>query len=98
AGEPRESLPVSARIDAIRKLPLFRHLSYKETVAVLAIAEARTLAANAEVVREGTPGDQMYVLSSGQVSVERGGAVIAHLGAGGLFGERTPGAGLQPSA
>jgi serine/threonine protein phosphatase PrpC/CRP-like cAMP-binding protein len=86
-GEPRESLPVSARIDAIRKLPLFRHLSYKETVAVLAIAEARSLAPNEEVVREGTPGDQMYVLSSGQVSVERAGAVIAHLGSGGFFGE-----------
>lgn len=87
AGEPRESLPVSARIDAIRKLPLFRHLSYKETVAVLAIAEARSIAPNQEVVREGTPGDQMYVLSTGQVSVERKGAIIAHLGAGGFFGE-----------
>lgn len=86
-GEARESLPVSARIDAIRRLPLFRHLSYKETVSVLAIAEARTMSPNSEVVKEGTPGDQMYVLSSGQVSVERNGAVIAHLGAGGFFGE-----------
>ena len=87
AGEPRESLPVSARIDAIRKLPLFRHLSYKETVAVLAIAEARSMKPNEEVVREGTPGDKMYVLSTGQVEVERGGAIIAHLSAGGFFGE-----------
>ena len=43
--------------------------------------------ANGEVVQEGTTGDQMYVLSSGRVTVERHGASIAELGAGGFFGE-----------
>src|SRR5262249_32047263 len=66
-GQAEQTLPVSARIDAIRSLPLFRHLSYKETVSVLAIAEARALDGNVEVVREGTSGDQMFVLSSGRV-------------------------------
>jgi serine/threonine protein phosphatase PrpC len=86
-GQAGETLPVTARIDAIRRLPLFRHLSYKETVSVLAIAEARALEPNVEVVREGAAGDEMFVLSSGRVTVERNGATIAELGAGGFFGE-----------
>lgn len=86
-GEVSETLPVSARIDAVRGLPLFRHLSYKETVALMAIAEARTIAPGTTIVREGSEDRDMYVVSNGRVAVERGATVIAELGPGGVFGE-----------
>lgn len=87
SGEVTETLPVSARIEAVRGLPLFRHLSYKEAVSLLAIAQARTIAAGTVIVREGSQDREMYVVSSGRVAVERGGSLIAELGPGGVFGE-----------
>lgn len=86
-GEVTETLPVSARIEAIRKLPLFRHLAYKEAVALLAIAQTRVIAPGTVIVREGSPDREMYVVSTGRVGVERGGTLLAELGPGGVFGE-----------
>lgn len=39
------------------------------------------------VIREGDVGDVFYVIVSGQLRVERGGRVLAHLGPGEFFGE-----------
>ncbi len=39
------------------------------------------------VIREGDVGDFFYVIVSGQLRVERGGRVLAHLGPGEFFGE-----------
>jgi CRP/FNR family transcriptional regulator, cyclic AMP receptor protein len=38
-------------------------------------------------VWESTPADKAYIILSGEVSVRRGGAEIAHLGAGDIMGE-----------
>ncbi|APR86524.1 Protein serine/threonine phosphatase PrpC, regulation of stationary phase [Minicystis rosea] len=50
-------VPVSmARIDALMRIPLFEHLTYREQNEVLAIARTRTYPAGATIVREGEPG------------------------------------------
>lgn len=78
---------VSSRIDAVRGLPLFQHLSYKEQVAVLSIAHSRIYEPGAEIVKQGDPGQEMFIIVDGEVVVERDGVAIAELGPGGHFGE-----------
>jgi hypothetical protein len=82
--EPRK---FSSRIDAMRGLPLFQHLSYKEQVAVLSISHSRIYEPGAEIVKQGEPGQEMFIIVDGEVVVERDGVTIAELGAGGHFGE-----------
>lgn len=76
-----------ARIDVLRRIPLFQHLSYRELNEVLAVATTREFPAGATVVREGEPGGDLFVLLEGEVSVEQGGLPIAIVRAGGHFGE-----------
>ncbi len=76
-----------ARIDVLRRIPLFEHLTYREQNEVLAVAQTRTIPSGATVVRQGDPGGDLFVLLEGTVSVEQGGLPIAVVRAGGHFGE-----------
>src|SRR5262249_13646235 len=42
-----------SRLDAIRGLPIFQHLSYKEQVAILAVAQNRVYEPGAVIVKQG---------------------------------------------
>jgi len=85
------TLPMSqsatSRIEAVCALPMFQHLSYREQVAVLAVARPRTYAAGQTVVKQGESGSEMFVILEGKLVVERDGVKIAELGPGGHFGE-----------
>lgn len=76
-----------ARLEAMRSIPLFQHLSYKEQMAVLAIANARSFEAGQEIVREGATAEQLFVVVQGKVAIESEGVVIAELRPGFHFGE-----------
>jgi hypothetical protein len=78
---------VQSRIDLLRKIPLFAHLTYREQNEVVAVAHTQTFPSGATIVREGEPGGDLFVILSGKVSVEQGGAAIAWVAAGGHFGE-----------
>jgi hypothetical protein len=79
--------PAYARIAAISAVPLFQHLTYRERVAVLAIAQSRVYEAGATIVEQGTIGSEMFLIVDGSAVVERDRRTIATLGAGGHFGE-----------
>jgi hypothetical protein len=83
----REKTNAGTRIDAIRSLPIFQHLSYKEQVAILAVAQSRIYEPNAQIVKQGDRGTEMFIVVDGEVTVERDGIKIAELGPGGHFGE-----------
>jgi serine/threonine protein phosphatase PrpC len=85
AGE--EAFEAHSRMEALRKIPLFRHLTYKEQTAVLSIATTRSFAAGREIVNEGERGDELFVVIRGRVGIENNGVEIAELRAGGHFGE-----------
>ena len=78
--------------DELRRLELFAPLS-DEQVEELASSSAKLRYAEGEtLVRQGTPGDSLYLIRSGQVQVEVTGqsgakAVVATLGSGDFFGE-----------
>jgi hypothetical protein len=50
--------------------------------------QIRTLKAGQVLVREGDPGEEMYLLLDGVLAVEVGGRQLAHLGPGVVLGER----------
>ncbi|HWV37623.1 MAG TPA: Stp1/IreP family PP2C-type Ser/Thr phosphatase [Vulgatibacter sp.] len=76
-----------SRIEALRRIPLFHHLSYKEQMAVLALAQSQAFEAGEIVLEEGAPGDRLFVVVQGRVGIEAAGAPIAEIGSGGHFGE-----------
>jgi len=82
-----ETAEAQSRMEALRKIPLFRHLTYKEQTAVLSIATTRTFPGGREIVVEGQPGEELFVVIRGRVAIEKGGVEIAELRAGGHFGE-----------
>ncbi len=84
ASAPSEA---ESRIDALRRIPLFIHLSYKEQMAILAIANSRSFEAGETIIEEGAVGDQLFVVVQGRVGIETAGAPIAEIGASGHFGE-----------
>src|SRR6185312_3264544 len=55
-----ETAEAQSRMDALRKIPLFRHLTYKEQTAVLSIATTRTFPGGREIVTEGQPGEELF--------------------------------------
>jgi serine/threonine protein phosphatase PrpC len=87
AVQSEETAEAQSRMEALRKIPLFRHLTYKEQTAVLSIATTRTFPGGREIVVEGQPGEELFVVIRGRVSIEKNGVEIAELRAGGHFGE-----------
>lgn len=82
-----ETSEAQSRMEALRRIPLFRHLTYKEQTAVLSVATTRTYPAGREIVVEGQPGEELFVVIRGRVAIEKNGVEIAELRAGGHFGE-----------
>ncbi|HLV60354.1 MAG TPA: Stp1/IreP family PP2C-type Ser/Thr phosphatase [Fredinandcohnia sp.] len=87
AADPERVSEAEARLQAIQRIPLFRHLTYKEQMAVLAIAHSRSWDAGRIIVEEGQPGDQLFIVVKGRVSIETEGQVLAELRPGAHFGE-----------
>jgi serine/threonine protein phosphatase PrpC len=86
-GPPAQARDTAARMEALRRIPLFKHLTYKEQTAILAIATPRTFEKGDVVFREGDAGSELFIIIKGQVAVDKGGQSIAKLGPGGHFGE-----------
>jgi len=87
AQQSAQAAEANARFEALRRIPLFKHLSYKEQAAILAIATSRTYPAAREIVLENQPGEELFIVVGGRVSIEKNGVEIAELRAGGHFGE-----------
>jgi serine/threonine protein phosphatase PrpC len=81
------AVELSLKIEVLKGMQLFRYLSYKELVRVMNITETREFAEEEAIIREGEPGDAMYVLLSGSVRLHKGDVTVAELGKGQHFGE-----------
>jgi len=70
---------LARKVDVLRKMPLFRHLIYKEILRLLNVTTVREYAPGEEIIKEGTPGDEMYVLLRGKIRLHKNDAFITHL-------------------
>jgi CRP-like cAMP-binding protein len=77
----------SNKIDILNKVPLFSGLSKRAMNEIAKIADEIDLPAGKELIREGDPGRQFFVLLDGEAEVRRKGRKVNTLGAGDFFGE-----------
>jgi CRP-like cAMP-binding protein len=80
-------LRADTRVDLSRGLPLFELCSKRVLRRIAALADEREIAAGTELIREGEPGSEFYVVVDGEVDVRRRGRRVARLGAGSFVGE-----------
>lgn len=76
-----------AKVELIRKVPLFAHCSKRELAQVAAIADEIDLPAGKELIREGDRGREFFVVLEGTVEVRRGGNKLTALKTGDFVGE-----------
>lgn len=75
------------KVELIASAPLFSGCSKKELRLIATLADEIDLRAGKELMRQGAPGREFFVLLEGTVDVARDGKRIATLGAGDFFGE-----------
>jgi serine/threonine protein phosphatase PrpC/CRP-like cAMP-binding protein len=85
--EDARATEVNLKLDTLKKIPLFRYLTYQELVKVLNITYLETYDAGAEIIKEGGSGEELYIVLAGRVVVSRGAQEIVELHPGVHFGE-----------
>ena len=73
--------------DALARVSLFRDLSPDDLATIASVAEERDVPAGEVLIRQGTTGDQFFLIGAGQVSVHQNGREIRSLGPGDYLGE-----------
>jgi CRP-like cAMP-binding protein len=76
-----------AKVDALKKAPLFEGLSRKELEHLAQLADDLEVPAGKVLTRQGDTGREFFVLMDGEVEVVRDGAVLGTRGAGDFIGE-----------
>ena len=76
-----------AKIELLKRIPLFSGCSKSELRALASSADELDLREGTILTREGRPGREFFVLISGTAQVTKDGKEIAELGAGQWLGE-----------
>ena len=87
-----ESISVPDKILHLRGIQIFEGLSVSELAAIASVMEEAVYDKGSTIIREGEPGETMYMIIGGEVSVlkgQEGGHEIEldRMGSGGYFGE-----------
>lgn len=85
--ELRTEVPASDKIKLLKSVKLFKFCSYQEIMKVLSVATLETFDKDAIILMENEPGEEFYIILSGEVQVTGNGKLIARLGIGKHFGE-----------
>ena len=80
-------LRADTKVELLRDLPLFELCSKRDLRRIAALGEERTVDAGTELIREGEPGTEFFVVVEGEVEVRRRGRRVARLGDGSYVGE-----------
>jgi CRP-like cAMP-binding protein len=75
------------KIELLSKVQMFSSLNKKELGLIARSADVITVKPGTEIVTQGTPGHEFYLVVSGRAIVRRNGRKIATLGPGQYFGE-----------
>ncbi len=80
-------LAAEQRIAALKRIPIFMHLTYNELVKVLGLTLLAQAPAGQTIITEGEKGDELFVVLAGEVDLTKGGHPLASLQAGVHLGE-----------
>jgi len=75
------------KVELIKRVPLFAHLSKRHLQEVASLADEIDLRDGKELTRQGAPGREFFVLLEGSADVKKNGRRINRLGPGDFFGE-----------
>jgi len=77
----------NAKVEMLRRVPLFSHCSKKELEEVASVADEVSLADGRVLIREGERGREFFVIIDGELGVRRKSRKIATMRDGGFVGE-----------
>jgi len=77
----------NAKIEMLRKVPLFEQCSRRELDEIAGVADELQLAEARELTREGARGREFFVVIDGELEVRRRARKVATLGGGDFVGE-----------
>jgi CRP-like cAMP-binding protein len=80
-------MPADPKIQHLSQVQMFSSLNKKELGLIARAADVVTVKPGTEIVTQGTPGHEFYLVMSGQAAVRRNGRKVATLGPGAYFGE-----------
>jgi CRP-like cAMP-binding protein len=75
------------KLDLLRRIPLFAGFDRHHVERLGMLTEEVDVPAGKVLIRQGELGDDLMIIYSGQVAVERNGAKVNKLGPGEFFGE-----------
>ena len=78
---------LTRKIEVLKQMPLFQHLTYKEIIRVLNLTEVSDYNPGDTVMREGEPGDDLFIILRGRLRLEKEGTFITALTPGNHVGE-----------
>src|SRR5437764_4543309 len=84
---PRSMLRKNAKIELLKRVPLFERCSQRELGQIAALADELDLPAARNLTSEGSGGFEFIVLIQGEADVVRKGRVVNELGPGDFVGE-----------
>ena len=82
-----DSQDISLKLNLLKKMPLFQHLTYVELVEVLNVSDVRSYTTGEHIFKKNDIGEELFVVLDGLVSIADKGLELAKLGTGGHFGE-----------
>jgi CRP-like cAMP-binding protein len=77
----------NAKVELIKRVPLFSECSRKHLTEIAGIADEIDLREGKELTTEGRPGREFFVLIEGSAEVKKGSRRVNEMGPGDFFGE-----------
>lgn len=71
----------------LSRVPIFENLLPDQMASILAVAQEHTYAPGQIIVTQGTPGQAFYLVTSGEMAIERDGQALGAFGQRDFFGE-----------
>jgi CRP/FNR family cyclic AMP-dependent transcriptional regulator len=84
---PRSMLRKNAKIELLKRVPLFERCSQRELGQIAMLADELDLPSARDLTREGAAGFEFIILVEGEADVVRGVRVVNKLGPGDFVGE-----------
>jgi CRP-like cAMP-binding protein len=78
---------MSAKLESLARVPLFEGLAVAELESVAACTREVQVDAGTEVIRQGDPGSEFFVITAGALEIRIDGRAVNLLGPGNFLGE-----------
>ncbi len=86
-GRYNRDLMATPRNQAFGRVSLFNGLSAREIAAIASSAEERDAAPGEVLTEQGAPGDEFFIVDSGEIEIQQDGRELRRLGPGDYLGE-----------